>query len=236
MTDRYEDRYRRDPDRYRGDQYERGYGREDRGFTERASDEVRSWFGDEEAERRRRMDERERARERSREYGAGYEQEWGDYPYRGEAWRGVDYGRRDYGPYAGEAGTSRYGYGTESYNRRYGGHYGLGWEAGRRGEFAGRGPKGYQRSDARINDDVCDRLVDAPDVDASDIEVRTNNGEVTLSGNVTDREQKRRAEELIENVSGVREIHNSLRVRRWQEGGTTTQAAATGTTPAGTRR
>jgi hypothetical protein len=54
--------YNRD---YRGD---RDYGRDlgrgryedpnDRGFFDRAGDEVRSWFGDEEAERRRRMDER----------------------------------------------------------------------------------------------------------------------------------------------------------------------------------
>lgn len=34
-----------------------GYG-EDRGFLERAGDEVRAWFGDEEAERRREMDQR----------------------------------------------------------------------------------------------------------------------------------------------------------------------------------
>ena len=47
MADRYEDRYRGEA--YRG---ERGYGREDRGFVDRAGDEVRSWFGDEEAERR----------------------------------------------------------------------------------------------------------------------------------------------------------------------------------------
>jgi osmotically-inducible protein OsmY len=38
-----------------------GYARrgQDRGFWERASDEVSSWFGDEDAERRRRMDQRE---------------------------------------------------------------------------------------------------------------------------------------------------------------------------------
>lgn len=35
-----------------------GYDYQDRGFFDRAGDEVRSWFGDEEAERRRRMDER----------------------------------------------------------------------------------------------------------------------------------------------------------------------------------
>lgn len=177
MADQNEDRYQ--GDRYRG---ERDYGREGRGFTERAGDEVRSWFGDEEAERRRRFDERAR-RERGRDYGPGYEQEWGDYAYRGES------------------GTSIYGYGTEGYPRPY-----------VRGEFTGRGPKGYQRSDARIHEDVCDRLADAPEIDASEIDVKTNNGEVTLSGSVNDRSQKRRAEDLIENVSGVREVHNNLRV------------------------
>lgn len=35
-----------------------GYDYEDRGFLDRAGDEVRSWFGDEEAERRRNMDAR----------------------------------------------------------------------------------------------------------------------------------------------------------------------------------
>ncbi|WBO22801.1 DUF2171 domain-containing protein [Sphingomonas abietis] len=43
------DDYRREP----------GYGSpDDRGFFDRAGDEIRSWFGDEEAERRRRRDER----------------------------------------------------------------------------------------------------------------------------------------------------------------------------------
>lgn len=44
-----------------------GRRREDRGFLDRTGDEVRSWFGDEDAERRRRMDER---RER-RDYSGG---------------------------------------------------------------------------------------------------------------------------------------------------------------------
>jgi CBS domain-containing protein len=35
--------------------------REDRGLVDRASDEVRSWFGDEEAERRRQIDDRRRS-------------------------------------------------------------------------------------------------------------------------------------------------------------------------------
>ncbi len=48
--------------RWRDDRFEsreRGYGgREDRGFFERAGDEIASWFGDDDAERRRHEDER----------------------------------------------------------------------------------------------------------------------------------------------------------------------------------
>jgi hypothetical protein len=51
----------RNSDRWQGSdrwqQLERG-GRDDRGFFERAGDEIASWFGDDDAERRRRQDER----------------------------------------------------------------------------------------------------------------------------------------------------------------------------------
>ena len=42
----------------RGEFRDLDYDRNDRDFFERASDEIRSWFGDERAERRRQMDER----------------------------------------------------------------------------------------------------------------------------------------------------------------------------------
>jgi len=53
--------YGRDGNRFAADRSAERYDRsdpQDRGFFERAGDEVRSWFGDEEAERRRRYDER----------------------------------------------------------------------------------------------------------------------------------------------------------------------------------
>ena len=55
-------RYRRDDDRFesRSFGWDRDDDRQDRGFFERAGDEVASWFGDEEAERRRREDMRDR--------------------------------------------------------------------------------------------------------------------------------------------------------------------------------
>jgi osmotically-inducible protein OsmY len=127
-----------------------GYGREygpDRGWWDRATDEVSSWFGDEDAERRRREDE-----------------------------------RRDY--------------------------------------HRGRGPRGYTRSDERIREDVNDRLTDHPVLNASDIEVSVSGGEVTLSGMVDSRYDKRLAEDIVERISGVTHVQNNLRVRSSAQRGT----------------
>jgi osmotically-inducible protein OsmY len=89
---------------------------------------------------------------------------------------------------------------------------------GRSPRFAGRGPKGYQRSDDRIREDVCERLMDDSDVDASDVTVEVAGGEVRLSGTVEDRWQKRRAEDIAEHVSGVSEVTNNIRLSRLERG------------------
>ena len=44
-----------------------------------------------------------------------------------------------------------------------------------------------------------------------------NNGEVTLSGTVHSRAEKRDAEDVAEHISGVCEINNNLRVARWED-------------------
>jgi len=82
------------------------------------------------------------------------------------------------------------------------------------GHFSGIGPKNYQRSDERIREEVCERLTDDHYVDASDIEINVNSGIATLSGTVADRAQKRRAEDVVERVRGVRDVQNDLRIRR----------------------
>lgn len=82
---------------------------------------------------------------------------------------------------------------------------------GEAGPHRGRGPKGYRRSDARILEDVSERLTDDPRLDASEIEVEVQDGEVTLKGRVADREARRRAEDLAMAVSGVRHVMNHLR-------------------------
>jgi osmotically-inducible protein OsmY len=129
---RYSDPYYRNRD---------GRGGE-RGLLERAGDEVRSWFGDEDAERRRRLDQ------------------------------------------------------------------------ARSANHVGRGPRNYKRSDERIREDINDRLTDDYYLDASDIEVGVLDRAVTLTGRVNSREDKRRAEDIANAVSGVTDVSNQLRVSR----------------------
>lgn len=90
-----------------------------------------------------------------------------------------------------------------------------------RGRYSGVGPRGYRRSDERIKDDINDRLTWHGDLDASDIEVDVRDGIVTLTGTVDDRYQKRMAENLAENVSGVEDVNNQLKMRnrRWTQSG-----------------
>jgi len=116
------------------------YGNQDRNWWDKTTDEVSSWFGDEDAERRRRMDSQQK------------------------------------------------------------------------GEHRGKGPKDYHRSQERIMEDVCDRLCDDSYVDASGIEVKVNGSDVILTGTVDNKEAKRRAEDVVESVSGVTNVQNQLRI------------------------
>lgn len=101
-------------------------------------------------------------------------------------------------------------------------------DSARRGRFYGVGPKGYRRSDERILEEMSDRLMTHPDVDASDIEVRVANGIITLTGTVPDRHQKRIADLIAEDIVGVDDVHNELHVRHgfWSSlaGGRTDEA------------
>jgi len=156
-------------------------------------------------------------------------------------WQRDDIGAEGSGQaFAGNEGRG-YGYGSD-YRSEYGGRgfgggddYGhrtsvrSGWsdratggtasrfnegEAGSGGAtHRGRGPKGYRRSDERIKEDVSDRLAEDRYVDASDLEVSIENGEVTLRGSVDDRQAKRQAEDLAERVSGVSQVQVHLRVK-----------------------
>jgi hypothetical protein len=81
------------------------------------------------------------------------------------------------------------------------------------GPHSGRGPQGYQRSDARIKEDICEHLTHHGMLDATGIQVRVENGEVTLAGTVESRQAKRLAEDILDSISGIKDIHNQLRVQ-----------------------
>jgi osmotically-inducible protein OsmY len=82
------------------------------------------------------------------------------------------------------------------------------------GEHRGKGPKGYARTDERIKEDVNERLTDESMVDASEIEVDVRNGEVFLKGTVNSRQEKRRAEDIVESISGVKNVENHIKVQQ----------------------
>ena len=83
-----------------------------------------------------------------------------------------------------------------------------------RPSFAGRGPQGYKRSDARIAEDINEAMMRDHNLDATNISVEVKDGEVVLKGTVSDRESKRCAEELAESCSGVMDVQNRIRIKR----------------------
>jgi len=163
----------------------------------------------------------------------------------GSQYGGSQYGAGQYGGgqpgVGGQVGGPSGSYG-EGQMSGYGGgsfagpssSYGTGWSgsqssrgswgsssgtSSRRGRHTGRGPKGYQRSDERIKEEVCDCLTDDSDIDASNLEVEVSSGQVSLTGTVDSREAKWRIESLCDQISGVKDVQNSLRVQRNTESG-----------------
>lgn len=51
-------------------------------------------------------------------------------------------------------------------------------------------------------------------LDASDIEVKVQDGEVILAGTTSDRHMKRLAEDIAERVPGVKEVQNQIRLSK----------------------
>lgn len=134
--------------------------------------------------------------------GASNYSQWGDTSQRGDT----------YGSSAGIYRQTAGAYGLQQKNYR------------------GLGPKGYTRADEKIREDICERLSDDPRIDASDISVEVRNGVVTLEGSVSDRVQKHRVEDVADSCSGVKDVHNGLRVTRGgsEQPQTTASASAQG--------
>lgn len=161
-------------------------------------------------------------------------QRFGEGSYGGQGYGGQGYGggqdyRQDYRQGGGGerfGQTAGFGDPNDEVRRVADGDTGPGLFGG--GQHRGRGPKNYTRSDERIREDVNDRLSDDPHLDASEIEVQVSSCEVTLTGTVDSREDRRRAEDLVEQVSGVKHVQNNLRVQAQGSSASSGAASMTG--------
>jgi len=109
-------------------------------------------------------------------------------------------------------GRSVTGYATEYPPAR--GHDSPPWRFSMQQRRRNRGPRNWQRSDERIREDVCERLVALDDVDVSDVSVSVQQGTVRLTGSVVERSDKHRIEDVADDSIGVRDVDNQIRVRR----------------------
>ena len=82
------------------------------------------------------------------------------------------------------------------------------------GHQIGKGPKNYRRSDERTREIVCERLTEDARIDASDVDVRVQDGAITLSGSVPDRSMKHVAEDIAATCARDEQIRNELKVVR----------------------
>jgi len=131
-----------------------------------------------------------------------------------------DYREGGYGAGWEDQSGRHFDSGGEREESRYGsrGGWDLGTrqrEAGRPQErsFRGMGPQHYKRPDERIRDDVYERLTESHMVDARFVSVDVSEGNVTLTGTVTERRMRYAAEDLVEGVMGVSNINNQLQVQ-----------------------
>ncbi|HWL28276.1 MAG TPA: BON domain-containing protein [Burkholderiaceae bacterium] len=162
-------------------------------------------------------------RESGRQYG-GYDapsfdrgdaagQGYGRDPRYGERLQSVqggNFGRGD--PYADEGpfGSSRHeGYGLTG--QRYGHEEAFSSPGGRSAQRYM--PKGYKRSDARLQEDICERL-SRSGLDVSEVSVSVSDGQVTLEGSVNERYMKHAIENYADDCMGVEGIDNRIRVER----------------------
>jgi predicted amino acid-binding ACT domain protein len=158
-----------------------------------------------------------------RNFGGGDRNLGGDYGSRN---LGSGYGRneegfnrgfgnnndRDFGNQSGSAGPGSYGRNEPT----SGGNYGSdtrGFGQDRNNRVEGRGPKNYRRSDERIREEVCERLMQGG-INAEEVDVQVKDGQVTLAGTVENRQDKREIEDLADEVLGVKEVQNQLRVQK----------------------
>jgi hypothetical protein len=159
---------------------------------------------------------------RSGEYRSGDYRSSEDYGRGGNYGQGRDRSGTDYSAGYGRGNEGRYGsdeYGASSRSQGRGGSGTPIWLYSEYywvtpGPHSGVGPRNFERSSDTLKERVCERLQGNGALDAAEIDVEVDAEEVTLTGTVKDRRQKRMAEECAESVYGVRDVHNRLSVKR----------------------
>jgi osmotically-inducible protein OsmY len=79
------------------------------------------------------------------------------------------------------------------------------------GPYRGRGPRTWSRSDARIREEVCERLLQDRLLDARGIEVQVRDGVVGLEGHVPGASDITHADSIARGAPGVVHVENRLR-------------------------
>lgn len=196
---------------------------DDRRFSERNRGMLYGPFGEPTPENWRGRSYSQWEPSRGQQYGQQYGQPSWIGRYSGEGYlRSEDQYGDDYSFGPGMKRYQRQGQGFgQGQGRMWGNQYGSGFvsssQGQQMGQHFGKGPRGFTRSDERIKEDICERLTEHPDLDASDLEIKVHNGEVTLAGTVNERWNKRVAEDLAESVSGVKQVQNQIRFQESAE-------------------
>jgi len=76
-----------------------------------------------------------------------------------------------------------------------------------------RGPKNYKQSDEGILDKVAIALHRSHEVDASDLEISVKDQCVYLKGTLPDKRMRYLAEDLVEDIPGVRDVFTQIRIK-----------------------
>jgi hypothetical protein len=163
-------------------------------------------------------------------YGDRYEPEFGEGPFADTSESPGYFGSGQYG----DGGASPTGGYDQRWRRRNPGSLGEDTftrehaERETRGRFRS-GPKGYTRSDDRIREDICERLMLADSIDSSEASVSVKDGKVTLEGTVPTRSMKHAIEDVADHTAGVQEVDNRIRVERQSWESTNTRSGVTPT-------
>ncbi len=219
----------REPNDWRGRESRDGYpGRESRDWQSRASRDsppfsrepfghepfTHSAFGESEP---------------PRYFGTGAQGHGG-----GPSFTGGTYGTADWrsdSPYFDEVGFNRGNYEDPLPRQAEGRSQ---YRHGRQQRRYPLGPKGYTRSDERLREDISERLMQAYDIDSSEVTVQVLGGKVVLEGTVPNRYMKHAIEDIADAAPGVQDVDNRVRViggSRWSTNADAGSVAANANNP-----